>query len=415
MLELASRPSGPRIAWVIPSVDAGGVGSVCRYAAEALANLGDWNVTLLSLHDPVEVPKLAGQFQLTCLGLSPDDAGDGFLNWLDGCPQDIVMSNDVAYLEPAFIELSSRTKHIIQVHDSGRRYRAVAVRNAAWTDGVLCVGKHMEKVLSRELQKVDYRGVLKSIHNGAVFPELSSKKLKSPCIRLLFIGRIDPIKGAWDLVKILTHLQRLGTEFTLTIAGGYSDNLECRFKFHRLQPFVKWVGVIPHHECYNLAAQNDVLLMLSRTEAFGMVTIETMAMGCVPIAYDTPSGTTEIVENGTSGLLVRLGDYAAVARAVDRLWKNPQTLASLSKNAVKRARGSFSADLMTERMSEFFRQVLSIERAGNAEFLTRKSNKLPPVVSGQTPIYQRLPYRLRMWLRNLLHSNPKLSLWLLTR
>ena len=415
MLEPAHRPGGPRIAWVIPSLTAGGVGSVCQYAAEALAILGGWDVTLVSLHDPVEVTDLGGRVHLTSLSLSPDKTSEGFLNWIDSHHQDIVVTNDVAHLEPAFIEIGSHAKHIIQIHDCGRRYRAVAVRNAAWTDGVLCVARHIEKVVQHEMQAVGYRGIINTIYNGAVFPELTDDKSESPTIRLLFMGRIDPVKGAWDLVKILICLRRLGTRFSLTIAGGYNQDLERRFKRYGLETVVKWVGVIPHHECYTLAAQNDALLMLSRKEPFGMVTIEAMAMGCVPIAYDTPSGTTEIVENGTSGLLVGLGDYAAVARAVDRLWKNPQTLMYLSKGAAKRARGSFNADLMSERMAAFFRQVLSVKRRGDADTLARKSDKLPPFEGGRTPLYQRLPYRLRMWLRNLLHSNPKLSLWLLTR
>ena len=59
-----------------------------------------------------------------------------------------------------------------------------------------------------------------------------------------------------------------------------------------------------------------------------------MSMGCVPMAYDVPSGSTEIIGHGKSGLLVPLGDIRAWAEHIRKLHHNRELLNELSKGAI---------------------------------------------------------------------------------
>ena len=178
---------------------------------------------------------------------------------------------------------------------------------------------------------------------------------------------------------------------------------------------ITWTGLVPHAECYNIAAESDIFLMTSRKEPFGMVTIEAMSMGCVPIAYDVPSGSSEIIEHNQSGLLVPLGDLGAWAEEIRNLHQDRNRLAELATAAIQRARSAFNSETMALNLAAFVNDV-----AVNAErHPARRQNGLPAEepASYQRPArgYQRLPVSLRLWIRNAIGSNAKLCHWLLNR
>src|ERR1039457_1727821 len=91
-----------RVTSVIASLTAGGIGPVCRYAAEGMAKLTDWQGTLLSLADPASsVNDQASGLRIVCLGLDGNCARL-FLQWLAANPQDLIITSDVSRIEPAY-------------------------------------------------------------------------------------------------------------------------------------------------------------------------------------------------------------------------------------------------------------------------------------------------------------------------
>lgn len=412
-LQRAHQPT--RVVSVIASLNAGGIGPVCRYAAEGMARLPGWQVTLLSLHDPVGAfVDVASGLKVVCLGLDGNCARL-FLQWIEANPQDLVITSDVCRIEPAFPFLPPGTRHIVQIHDSGRRYRDVATRHAAWVDGVTCVGRHIEAPLRRSLDAVGFKGLLRTVHNGADFPPPPVRLPHTGPLRLLFMGRMDPMKGISDLVPILERLRKMNVPVTLTIAGGRDELLARQFQRKGLASFVNWVGRMSHDECYRLAAAHDVFLLTSRKEPFGMVTIEAMGMGCVPIAYDIPSGSTEIIEQEKNGLLVPLGNYRAWAAAVERLHLDREYLVALSGAAIDRARSRFNAGEMSGNLAKLVQDVML-----NAETrLAQRQQGQPPETPAVHVEYKRGYYRLsakfRLWMRIKIFSYPRLSYWLINR
>jgi glycosyltransferase involved in cell wall biosynthesis len=406
-----------RIASIIPGITAGGIGPVCRYAAADLSRHYGWQVTLVCLHDRVdEIIESRSGLRITSLGLGLNqNCARHFLDWLNSNPQDILITSDVGYIEEAFPYIPPETRHVAQIHDSLRRYRDVAVRHSAWLDGVTCVGRHIEQPLRRSLDQAGFKGLLRTVHNGAHFPPLVERSPHPGALRLLFMGRLDPFKGIFDLVLILGHLHTAGVPATLTIVGGTHDALALRFARKGLTEAVTWAGRVPHEECYRLAAEHDIFLMPSRKEPFGMVTIEAMSMGAVPIAYDVPSGSSEIIEHGRSGLLVPLGNYQAWAKTIQELHEDRSRLASLSAGAIERARTVFNADVMSSNLATFLTDVM--ENASR-EPCTRLTG-LPPEKADagvSTPSgYQRLPASLRERIRDFVGSKPRLCYWLLNR
>ena len=402
-----------RVTLIVPSRQAGGIGLVCKYASTGLARVGGWDVTLLCLHDAEqESIDPASGLRHVALGLR-DDCPSQILAWIKEHPQDIVVTSDVALIEPAFPFIPASTAHVVHVHDSFRRYREVAVRNREFIDGVVCVGRHIERPLRKRLEGLGYKGLLTTVHNGAEFPSERPRLVQGGPLRLLFLGRLDPQKGVTDLVPILDRLRKRRVAVTLDIVGGHDDSLRERLARRELESTTTWHGRVPQARCYDIAAESDILLMPSRREAFGMVTIEAMSMGAVPIAYAAPSGSSEIIEHGRSGILVRIGDFDAWATAIEALSSDRDELARLSRGAVVRARTHFNAGVMADSLSLFLRDVMANSRVHPAD---RRRGRPQTGLSGGRRFaspYQLLPRALRDRVRRAVLSNPTLSHWVL--
>jgi glycosyltransferase involved in cell wall biosynthesis len=280
---------------------------------------------------------------------------------------------------------------------------------------VICVGKHIEAPLRRSLDEAGFHGLLRTVHNGANFPPMPNRRPHSGSLRLLFMGRVEALKGVFDFVPLLQRLKGLGVPATLRIVGGENEALRRRLQRKDLDAMVTWSGRVPHERCYDIAAESDIFLMTSRKEPFGMVTIEAMGMGCVPIAYNIPSGSTEIIEHGKNGVLVPLGDIRGWANQIRSLHDDRARLASLSAAAIARARTEFNADVMARNMVAYLAAVLINAKTHPAARESGMPPETPAVYAQPARGYQRLPAGLREWIRNRVYASQRLSHWLLRR
>ncbi|WP_148040135.1 glycosyltransferase [Cryobacterium tepidiphilum] len=86
-------------------------------------------------------------------------------------------------------------------------------------------------------------------------------------------------------------------------------------------------------------AEASFTLLTSEFEGFGLVLVEAMAAGCIPIAYDVPYGPADIIEHGVNGFLVPAGDEAALADAIARFVEtDAETVAAMRARAIETAR-----------------------------------------------------------------------------
>ncbi len=249
------------------------------------------------------------------------------------------------------------------------------------------------------------------IHNGTSYPPPPSRSGSAAKLRLLFIGNIWH-KGGSRLVGIAKALQRRGVNFQLTVIADQVSWLQRRFARVGLQDHVNVMARQSKTDLWRTYAAHDLLLMLSAGEPFGMVTIEAMGMGCVPVAYDVPSGTREIIEPALSGLLVRLNSDA-VAAAIAAL--SPAQLSAMSAAAARRSRTLFCAERPAQ---EYLQLADDLVRCRDLVHRARLPAPVAPLIASSrsySPIarlYHALPAALRHQIRNALTAYPASFRWL---
>jgi D-inositol-3-phosphate glycosyltransferase len=156
---------------------------------------------------------------------------------------------------------------------------------------------------------------------------------------LLYVGRLQPIKGLETLLQAMTLL---GGAAKLLIIGGDQDEPENGHAFHLrervaalgLTRRVRFLGAQPQHRLRLFYAAAEATVMPSYYESFGMVALEAMACGS-PVVASRVGGLTTTIKDGVTGHLVAEGDPAALARRLAGLLSDRQERDRLGGEAAR--------------------------------------------------------------------------------
>ncbi len=160
---------------------------------------------------------------------------------------------------------------------------------------------------------------------------------------LLFVGRIQPLKGVDIAVQTLAQLGR--RDATLIIVGGASGD-EGDTELQRVLSLIEECGVAdqvrfvepqPHHMLSTYYRAADVVIVPSRSESFGLVALEAAACG-TPVVASAVGGLLTLVDHGRNGYLVTERDPNEFARHVRAILDNPVLANQMSYEAAIRAR-----------------------------------------------------------------------------
>jgi glycosyltransferase involved in cell wall biosynthesis len=141
---------------------------------------------------------------------------------------------------------------------------------------------------------------------------------------IIFLGRLEPLKGVNDLIDALGILKAKGCEPTVAIAGGGSMRDELEMKVHKLglSQSVQFAGRVPVEELVALLNRHKIMVVPSRyEEPFGVVALEGIACGCVVIG-SSGGGLPEAV--GPCGVTFPNGDATALAERIQTLLRRDQ-------------------------------------------------------------------------------------------
>jgi glycosyltransferase involved in cell wall biosynthesis len=143
---------------------------------------------------------------------------------------------------------------------------------------------------------------------------------------LVFLGRLEPLKGAPDVVDAVALLKHRGFKVNLTIVGGGSMEAELKRKTRELSlgTSITFAGRVPGNELAPLLAKHKIMLVPSRYhEPFGVVALEGIACGCVVIG-SSGGGLPEAI--GPCGITFTNGDVAELADKIEKLLSQPDLL-----------------------------------------------------------------------------------------
>ena len=137
--------------------------------------------------------------------------------------------------------------------------------------------------------------------------------------QILAVGRLSPEKGMTDLVAAFARLDRPDARLAIAGDGPERERLVAQVAGLGLEGRVTFLGhcdPTPHYRTARL------VVVPSRSEAFGLVLVEALAHG-LPIVATACHGPVEILEAGRHGEIVPIADPDALAAAIGRALAAP--------------------------------------------------------------------------------------------
>ncbi|MEY3071529.1 MAG: glycosyltransferase MshA [Actinomycetota bacterium] len=160
---------------------------------------------------------------------------------------------------------------------------------------------------------------------------------------LLFVGRIQPLKGVDVAVRALAALNR--RDASLYVVGGASG-LEGDTEVIRVNALISELGLTQqvhfvepqaHHMLSTYYRAADAVWVPSRSESFGLVALEAAACG-TPVIANAVGGLLSLVDHGLTGYLVADRDPNMFAQYTAELLNNPALASAMSIAAAERGR-----------------------------------------------------------------------------
>jgi glycosyltransferase involved in cell wall biosynthesis len=174
---------------------------------------------------------------------------------------------------------------------------------------------------------------------------------------VLFLGRMEPAKGIFDLLEALAALRPAVPDVRLVCAGD-GDRIAVARYAERLGiadavKFTGWVGPSGKRALFESAA---VFAMPSYDAALPVSLLEAMAAG-VPVVASAVGGIPEVVVDGVSGFLVAPGDSGSLSRLLRKLLIDPALGARLGAAARESARLRFAPERALPKLEEIYAAV----------------------------------------------------------
>jgi glycosyltransferase involved in cell wall biosynthesis len=176
-------------------------------------------------------------------------------------------------------------------------------------------------------------------------------RLDEEDVAVLFLGELEPRKGALVAARASQRARERGARWTLLAAG---DGPEAKELAALAGDAVRPLGFRSDPD--RLLAAADAFVLPSEREGMSYALLEAMAAG-VPPVVSAGSGNPEAV--GDAGIVVPVGDEQALTDAFVRLAADPGERARLGAAARTRAVEHYSLDLMLDRVREAFAAALA--------------------------------------------------------
>ena len=179
----------------------------------------------------------------------------------------------------------------------------------------------------------------------AVSKEEENKEKENDTFNILYVGAIMPGKGQLEALKVMKLMVPKYTDMKLTFIGRHDSSDPF---FHKLSSFIQnnhlsdVVSFQPHTLAIGQTYRNsDVVLNLSFSESFSMICVEAGAYGR-PVISTKSGGPGDIIIDGETGFLVKIGDYSSMLKHLIALKENKALRRKIGMNAKAHVEKKFS-------------------------------------------------------------------------
>lgn len=180
-----------------------------------------------------------------------------------------------------------------------------------------------------------------------------------PGAPLLFVGRLETVKGVDVLLAALARLAQQGVRPLLDVVGAGSQRaaLEEVVADLGLGDQVRFLGALPAAEVSERLRTAAALVLPSRFEGFALVLLEAWASGTAVVTTSV-GAVPQVCHDGVDSLVVPPDDPAAMAEALARVVSDPALAQRLGIAARKEVEEFYTYSALRERTESLYRSLI---------------------------------------------------------
>jgi glycosyltransferase involved in cell wall biosynthesis len=274
---------------------------------------------------------------------------------------DILICSDSLELEA--INYGAPVNRIIFIlHGDLEHYRAILKNNESILDHVFCVSRGL---------KDKYSGLFPRLEFSVCHPLIANYPIEGPRQRSidrrqpgqgifsripllgLFIGRFEYMKGADTFIEVVNEgvKEKIPVQWKVFATSTGAD----KELISEIPASVQITYDLPNDKLMAWIEKSDLLLFPSRSEGFGIVVLEAMKRGVVPVARDLPIGIPDMIIDKQTGYLARdASEMLAIIRELDA---DRDQLETTGRMAARFANEEFDFDRMGRRFMDNIAKV----------------------------------------------------------
>ena len=246
-----------------------------------------------------------------------------------------------------------------------RSSRAGVLRRAEEFDDIVVLTERQRSDLEEDLAAIDVRARIRAIPNEVDLPEASGRP-RSDASGVV-VASLDTRKRLKHAVDAVTRARAVDQRISLDLYGDGPREREIRAYIEKrgVEEHVRFRGFDPDARAAFRTA--GFSLLTSTSEGLPLVLVESMAAGCIPIAYDIRYGPADMIRDGVDGFLVPEGDAAKMAQRIVDLQSMPGPRRdAMRKRAMARA-AEFSDTAVTRQWARELRSAFDAKRIASAQ------------------------------------------------
>jgi N-acetyl-alpha-D-glucosaminyl L-malate synthase BshA len=198
------------------------------------------------------------------------------------------------------------------------------------------------------------------VYNREKYPSLLKKQFGQSKPILMHLSNFRTVKRVRDVVRIFAEVNREIPSVLVMIGDGPDrPAAEEEARMLGVADSVSFLGKLDR--IAPLLAAADLFLLPSQSESFGLSALEALASG-VPVIGTNAGGLPEVVRNGETGVLCRVGDIPGMAAASLEILQDPKRWSEMSKLAAADARERFSRDAIVSKYESLYRTSLPAKK-----------------------------------------------------
>jgi glycosyltransferase involved in cell wall biosynthesis len=177
---------------------------------------------------------------------------------------------------------------------------------------------------------------------------------------VLFLGRINCIKGLDLLVKAYSRLARERNEVHLMIVGpdenNYIEKVKKSLRNEGIFERVTFTGMLSGKRKLEAFAGSDVFILPSYSENFGMAVVEAMACN-LPVIISSQVGIYKEVESAKAGIIVHANSNE-LHDALVKILDNNQEALEMARRGRKLVEEYFASEKIADKMIKVFGEII---------------------------------------------------------